>query len=65
MIAGCTLPLFKPTCLPPDHHGRPPIGGEWIHEIKHDGYRMMVRRDVHPVADAQRQGLDRAPSQPS
>ena len=24
---------------------RPPIGPYWVHEIKHDGYRLMVRRD--------------------
>jgi len=31
-------------------HGRvrfnhPPSGADWVHEIKHDGYRMIVRRD--------------------
>jgi bifunctional non-homologous end joining protein LigD len=24
---------------------RPPAGSNWIHEIKHDGYRLMGRRD--------------------
>jgi hypothetical protein len=24
---------------------RPPSGALWVHEIKHDGYRLMVRRD--------------------
>src|SRR5262245_16516681 len=24
---------------------RPPVGPDWIHEIKHDGYRLMARRD--------------------
>jgi hypothetical protein len=24
----------------------PPCGPEWVHEIKHDGYRMMARRDA-------------------
>jgi bifunctional non-homologous end joining protein LigD len=24
---------------------RPPSGTDWVHEIKHDGYRIMVRRD--------------------
>ena len=23
----------------------PPSGAGWVHEIKHDGYRMIVRRD--------------------
>jgi hypothetical protein len=26
-------------------NGRPPIGPGWIRQIKHDGYRLMVRRD--------------------
>jgi ATP-dependent DNA ligase len=24
---------------------RPPSGPDWVHEIKHDGYRMIVHRD--------------------
>src|SRR5712671_576695 len=24
---------------------RPPSGANWVHEIKHDGYRLIVRRD--------------------
>ena len=24
---------------------KPPSGSEWVHEIKHDGYRLIVRRD--------------------
>jgi ATP-dependent DNA ligase len=24
---------------------RPPTGERWVHEIKHDGYRLMVRKD--------------------
>jgi bifunctional non-homologous end joining protein LigD len=24
---------------------KPPFGPDWVHEIKHDGYRMIVRRD--------------------
>jgi hypothetical protein len=24
---------------------RPPTGPLWVHQIKHDGYRLMVRRD--------------------
>src|SRR5580700_2143722 len=27
----------------------PPAGAEWVHEIKHDGYRMLVRRDGEHV----------------
>jgi bifunctional non-homologous end joining protein LigD len=28
---------------------RPPSGANWVHEIKHDGYRMIVRRGGPPV----------------
>jgi bifunctional non-homologous end joining protein LigD len=24
---------------------KPPIGADWVHEIKHDGYRLIVHRD--------------------
>jgi hypothetical protein len=33
-----------------------PIGCEWIHEIKHDGYRMMVRRDASGIRLLTRNG---------
>ena len=29
----------------PSKVSRPPSGSLWVHEIKHDGYRLMVRRD--------------------
>ena len=32
-------------CLP-TMAAKPPSGPGWIHEIKHDGYRMMIRRDA-------------------
>ena len=36
----------------------PPTGGNWIHEIKHDGYRLMVRRDSAGVRLLTRNGHD-------
>jgi bifunctional non-homologous end joining protein LigD len=30
-------------CLP-TKADRPPSGGQWIHEIKHDGFRVIARR---------------------
>jgi ATP-dependent DNA ligase len=35
---------------------KPPIGPGWIHEIKHDGYRMMAdaRASAFGAADAKR-----------
>ena len=38
---------FIEPCLP-SPADKPPSGSSWIHEIKHDGYRMMAQRD--PVA---------------
>src|ERR1044071_4287728 len=35
---------FIAPCLP-RLADRPPKGADWIHEIKHDGFRMMVRRN--------------------
>jgi bifunctional non-homologous end joining protein LigD len=35
---------FIEPCLP-SSADRPPSGSDWIHEIKHDGYRLMARRD--------------------
>jgi len=35
---------FIQPCLP-SKVARPPSGSLWVHEIKHDGYRLMVRRD--------------------
>ena len=29
--------------------GKPPSGPGWVHEIKHDGYRLIVRRDGDTV----------------
>jgi len=37
---------FIEPCLPAPAD-KPPSGSNWIHEIKHDGYRLMARRD-HP-----------------
>jgi bifunctional non-homologous end joining protein LigD len=46
---------FIPPCLP-SHADRPPFGPGWIHEIKHDGFRMMVRRDPAGVRLLTRNG---------
>ena len=34
---------FIEPCLP-SAADRPPSGPNWVHEIKHDGYRLMARR---------------------
>jgi bifunctional non-homologous end joining protein LigD len=38
---------FIAPCLP-SKVVRPPSGSLWLHEIKFDGYRLMVRRDARP-----------------
>jgi bifunctional non-homologous end joining protein LigD len=35
---------FIEPCLP-SSAPKPPAGSNWIHEIKHDGFRLMARRD--------------------
>jgi ATP-dependent DNA ligase len=35
---------FIEPCLP-FPADKPPSGSNWIHEIKHDGFRLMARRD--------------------
>ena len=37
---------------------RPPSGGEWVHEIKFDGYRVQLRVEAGKVALRTRKGLD-------
>jgi bifunctional non-homologous end joining protein LigD len=36
----------------------PPSGADWVHEIKHDGYRMIVRRDGDSVRLYSRRAID-------
>jgi bifunctional non-homologous end joining protein LigD len=35
-----------------------PVGPDWLHEIKHDGYRLIVRRDGKRVGLFTRNGYD-------
>jgi hypothetical protein len=53
-----TVPAgFVEPCLPSPAE-RPPSGPDWVHEIKHDGFRMMVRRDAAGVRLLTRNGHD-------
>jgi bifunctional non-homologous end joining protein LigD len=36
----------------------PPSGADWVHEIKHDGFRMLVRRDGASVRLYSRKAID-------
>ncbi len=40
------LGIIEP-CLPSPAKA-PPTGPGWLHEIKHDGFRMLARRDSRP-----------------
>jgi ATP-dependent DNA ligase len=48
---------FIDPCLP-SLARTPPSGPDWLHEIKHDGYRMMVRRDPAGARLFTRRGYD-------
>jgi ATP-dependent DNA ligase len=48
---------FIEPCLP-SPSDKPPSGSNWIHEIKHDGYRLMARRDPVGIRLITRRGND-------
>jgi hypothetical protein len=48
---------FVAPCIP-TRAAKPPTGPDWIHEIKHDGYRLIVRRDGDAVRLFTRRGYD-------
>jgi len=51
------LPTFvEPSLAAPC--GRPPSGPKWVHEIKHDGYRIQARLDGGKVKLLTRKGID-------
>jgi bifunctional non-homologous end joining protein LigD len=58
MIKRRVLPAgFVEPCIPILAH-KPPAGAQWIHEIKHDGYRLIVSRDGERVRLFTRRGYD-------
>jgi bifunctional non-homologous end joining protein LigD len=60
LVPGATIPLppgFIPPCLPTPSQ-QAPSGSAWVHEIKHDGYRLMARRDGNRVRLFTRRGYD-------
>lgn len=48
--------LIEP-CLPTPAE-KPPTGRGWLHEIKHDGFRLMAQRDAARVRLLTRNGHD-------
>src|SRR5207249_6985629 len=59
-LLGGAMPLplgFIPPCLP-TKAPHPPVGGLWLHEIKHDGFRVIARKDGNRVRLYSRPGND-------
>lgn len=50
-------PGFIEPCIP-TRADRPPVGPLWVYEIKHDGYRLMVRKADQQVRVYTRRGAD-------
>ena len=48
---------FIEPCLP-SPADKLPSGANWIHEIKHDGFRLMARRDPVGIRPITRRGND-------
>jgi ATP-dependent DNA ligase len=57
LLRRVSFPDFCEPCLPSPAE-KPPLGTGWIHEIKHDGFRMLVRRDRTGVRLFTRNGYD-------
>src|SRR6516162_3410593 len=51
-------PMFPAKPCLPTSIASPPGGPEWLHEIKHDGYRMLAHHDGGRVRLISRRGLD-------
>ena len=57
---SAAMPLsrgFVPPCLP-TKAPQPPGGDAWLHEIKHDGFRVIARKDGERVRLYSRPGKD-------
>jgi bifunctional non-homologous end joining protein LigD len=54
---GADRASFTEPCLP-SPADKPPSGANWIHEIKHDGFRLMARRDPVGIRLITRRGND-------
>ena len=50
-------PGFVEPCIP-TRTDKPPAGPDWVHEIKHDGYRLIVRKSADRVRLFTRRGYD-------
>ena len=58
MMLPRTLPAgFVAPCLP-TKASTPPSGGLWLHEVKHDGFRVVARKEGERVRLYSRPGND-------
>src|SRR5262249_8692028 len=57
LLRRAFFPDFCEPCLP-SPADKPPAGADWLHEIKLDGFRMLVRRDAEGVWLFTRNGHD-------
>jgi bifunctional non-homologous end joining protein LigD len=57
LLRRVAFPDFCEPCLP-SSAAKLPAGAGWLHEIKHDGFRMLVRRDAAGVRLFTRNGHD-------
>jgi bifunctional non-homologous end joining protein LigD len=64
MAARVRTDGFVEPCIP-TRALKPPGGPDWAHEIKHDGYRLIVRREGTTVRLFTRRGYDWTDRYPS
>jgi bifunctional non-homologous end joining protein LigD len=64
MPTGSSTSGFIAPCIP-TRAPKPPAGRDWVHEIKHDGYRLQVRRVGDQVRLFTRRGYDWSGRYPS
>jgi bifunctional non-homologous end joining protein LigD len=57
MLRTASRPITFEPCVP-TQADRPPSGLGWVHEIKHDGFRLNARRDDAGARLLTRNGLD-------
>jgi len=57
LLRRVAFPDFCEPCLPSPAE-KPSAGSGWLHEIKHDGFRMLVRREATRVRLFTRNGYD-------
>jgi bifunctional non-homologous end joining protein LigD len=55
-LGGMRKTVFEP-CIPTPGK-KVPAGSDWLHEIKQDGYRLIVQRDGNRVRLFTRNGYD-------